>query len=221
MKISSPQRSTLLKTESLISIVVLLSISPLLLTFALLIKLTSPGPILFRQTRVGRYGRFFTLFKLRTMSIAKKGPLVTGSDDARITWVGKLLRKTKIDELPTLWNVACGDMSIVGPRPEVPEFVDLDDVRWQEVLQTRPGITDPVTLRLRNEENLLAGVVDKQRFYREVLQPYKINGYLDYVRTKNRKSDLTILAQTLRAVILPHTAKAPTPDEMIALYSEG
>ncbi len=188
--------------------------APILAVCAVLIKINSTGPILFCQKRVGRYGREFTLFKLRTMSIAQKGSLVTAANDNRVTSVGRFLRKSKIDELPALWNVFRGDMSFVGPRPEVPELVDADDPRWREILTARPGITDPVTLRLRNEESLLAEVEDKDRFYREILQPYKLKGYLHFVRNKSWQTDVSIIVGTLIAVVLPHTASPPTPEEM-------
>lgn len=188
--------------------------APVLAIAAILIKITSAGPVVFSQKRVGVHGKLFTLFKLRTMSIAKEGSLVTAANDVRVTSIGKILRKTKIDELPGLWNVIRGDMSFVGPRPEVPELVDLNDPRWREILRTRPGITDPVTLSLRNEEGLLARVADKERFYRHHLQPYKLEGYLQFVRRKNWKTDIRIIGSTLKAIVLPKTAREPTPEEL-------
>src|SRR5437016_5417268 len=130
------------------ALVGLLLTSPLLLLSALLVGLTSSGGILFRQRRVGQFGRPFDLYKLRTMRPSNRGPQVTSGDDSRITRAGRFLRKTKLDELPTLWNVLKGDMALVGPRPEVPRYVKLDDPFWQLVLATRPGITDPVTVSL-------------------------------------------------------------------------
>lgn len=188
--------------------------APLLAAASLLIKVSSPGPVLFRQKRVGRDCEEFTLLKLRTMTIADKGPLITAANDSRITAVGKILRKTKIDELPGLWNVIRGDMSFVGPRPEVCEFVNANDPQWQEVLKARPGITDPVTLRLRNEEKLLAGIEDKESFYREVLQPYKLNGYIDFLRTRSFKNDISVIAGTLKAIAHPRGSTLPTFEEM-------
>jgi lipopolysaccharide/colanic/teichoic acid biosynthesis glycosyltransferase len=187
---------------------------PFLVVFAVLIKMSSRGPVLFRQKRIGRNGEVFTLIKLRTMAVSQTGAKITAANDRRITRVGRVLRKTKLDEFPELWNVLRGDMSFVGPRPEVPEFVDLDEPLWHEILQHRPGITDPVTLRLRNEEHLLARVVDKEKYYREIVQPYKLRGYAKFVRDKSWKTDIRIICRTLKAVALPQTAKPPTLDEM-------
>ncbi|MGB7201880.1 MAG: sugar transferase [Pyrinomonadaceae bacterium] len=188
--------------------------APVLIVCAILIILNSRGPIFFRQKRIGLKGKEFTLFKLRTMAVAKTGRMITSADDFRITSVGRILRKTKIDELPELWNVLRGDMSFVGPRPEVSEFVDLDDPLWQEILEHKPGITDPVTLRLRNEEQLLATVIDKELYYREVLQPYKTRGYAKFVRDKSWKTDLRIIGRTLKAVLLPASVGTPSKEEL-------
>lgn len=188
--------------------------APALTLVALLIRLNSRGPVIFRQNRIGLKGQTFTLYKLRTMTTAQKGPMITAADDRRVTSLGRLLRRYKIDELPELWNVLIGDMSFVGPRPEVPEFVDLDDPLWQDILRHRPGITDPVTLRLRNEEQLLAQVVDKERYYREVVQPYKMRGYANFVNYKSWKTDIRIIGRTLKAIALPQTVKQPTREEM-------
>lgn len=192
----------------------LVVVAPVLTVFAILIMLNSRGPIFFRQKRIGQNGEEFTLFKLRTMAGAGNGPMITAAGDRRITFIGKILRKTKIDELPELWNVLRGDMSFVGPRPEVPEFVDLGDPLWQEILKHKPGITDPVTLRLRNEEQLLAKVGDKERYYREVVQPYKIRGYAKFVRDKSWKTDIRIIARTIKAVLLPASVRTPSKEEL-------
>jgi lipopolysaccharide/colanic/teichoic acid biosynthesis glycosyltransferase len=188
--------------------------APILTFFAILIRLNSRGPVLFRQQRVGQKGQTFILFKLRTMTVSQAGPMITAADDRRVTSLGKILRHYKIDELPELWNVLIGDMSFVGPRPEVPEFVDLDDPSWQDILRHRPGITDPVTLRLRNEEQLLAQVVDKERYYREVVQPYKKRGYVNFVNNKSWRTDIRIIGRTMKAIALPQTVKQPTREEM-------
>jgi len=192
----------------------LLAVSPLLLIASILIKATSSGSVLFRQRRVGLNGKEFTLYKLRTMRVLQSGSLVTAAGDQRITPLGRILRKTKIDELPGLWNIIKGDMSFVGPRPEVPQLVDLNNSIWQEILGVRPGITDPITLKLRNEEDLLAGIKNKEEFYRDVLQPYKMNGYLKFVRTKNWKTDIKIIFQTIKAVLMPKSAPPPSLEEV-------
>src|SRR4051812_25918202 len=170
--------------EAALAFIALVLSSPVFLAAAALVAATSPGPVLFRQTRVGLGGRPFTLLKLRTMRAGAETPdgsQLTASGDARITPVGRWLRRFKLDELPQLWNVVRGDMSLVGPRPEVPRYVDAADPLWQSVLAARPGLTDPVTLRLRDEEALLASADDAERFYRERLLPWKLRGYRDYL----------------------------------------
>ena len=133
------------------------------------------------------------------------GPQVTSGNDARITKPGKFLRKTKLDELPTFWNVIKGDMALVGPRPEVPRYVKFDDPVWRKVLQVRPGITDPITLQLRNEEELLAHVAgDPEEYYLNELQPQKLKAYLEYLERRNWLTDLSVLGQTLLALVAPH-----------------
>ena len=128
-----------------------------------------------------------------------------------MTPVGKLLRKTKLDELPELWNVLKGDMSLVGPRPEVPRYVDLASPAWRLVLEARPGITDPVTMILRNEEALLAKVEgDRELFYLETLQPFKLEGYAEYLRGRNWWTDVKVLWKTFVVVLLPGKALPPT-----------
>ncbi|MBV6495256.1 MAG: sugar transferase [Acidobacteria bacterium ACB1] len=206
--------------EIILSLAGLSLSAPILAFVALLIKVDSRGPVLFRQKRVGQNGKPFTMLKFRTMGNFCNGSLITAANDTRVTKVGRFLRRSKIDELPELWNVLKGDMSFVGPRPEVPEFVDLNDPLWQEVLEHRPGITDPVTLRLRNEEHLLANVADKELYYREVVQPYKLRGYARFVGDKSWKTDLRIIGRTLRAIAFPTTAILPTREEMQLSYSK-
>src|SRR5499426_1964247 len=203
------------RAEAVIALVGLVMVAPLIAFAAILIVVTSHGPVIFRQKRMGRKGRPFTMYKLRTMRIANSGPQVTAGDDARVTSVGKFLRKTKLDELPELWNVLKGDMSLIGPRPEVPRYVDLDDPMWRLVLEARPGITDPMTLRLRNEEALLIEVEgDRERFYMEALLPFKLEGYLNYLRARSWRSDLKVLWQTMVAVAFPYKAPIPTLEEI-------
>jgi len=140
--------------------------------------------------------------------------MVTARGDDRVTSVGRFLRRTKLDELPELWNVLKGDMALVGPRPEVPELVDLTDPLWVEVLRARPGLTDPVTVGLRNEELLMAGVEgDRERYYREVLQPKKLRGYAAYLRNRNWRSDLRVIGATAVAILRPGSApEGPTSE---------
>lgn len=178
--------------------------APVLLILAAAIAMTSPGGVLFRQQRVGRYGKLFVLYKLRTMIASDTGPQVTSSSDTRITRIGRFLRGAKLDELPTLWNVLKGDMALVGPRPEVPRYVKLEDPLWQTLLMVRPGITDPVTLHLRSEEKLLVQVEgDTEEYYLKELQPQKLRGYVDYLHTRNWRTDLGVLWRTLLAVAVP------------------
>jgi lipopolysaccharide/colanic/teichoic acid biosynthesis glycosyltransferase len=188
--------------------------SPVFLAAAVLAATTSPGPVLFRQTRVGRGGRPFTLLKLRTMRMAPEGSQLTASGDSRITPVGRWLRRFKLDELPQLWNVVRGDMSLVGPRPEVPRYVDAADPLWQAVLAARPGLTDPVTLRLRDEEALLAGADDVEGFYRERLLPWKLRGYRDYLERRSWISDLAVLGATALAVLRLRRPARPAREEI-------
>ena len=196
----------------------LLVCSPLLALVAVLVKATSPGPVLFRQQRMGRFGKTFELLKFRSMRQENTGAQVTAKGDSRITRVGRLLRKSKLDELPELWNVARGDISLVGPRPEVPRYVDLKNPLWQSVLKARPGITDPVTIRLRNEEELLAGCNQcPEQFYLNVLQPYKLYGYVAYLRQRSWQTDVRVILDTLLAVFFPASTPPPDRDEIVSI----
>ncbi len=208
--------------EGVVSLVALAASTPVLALAAAVIALTSRGPVIFRQQRVGLGGRTFLLYKLRTMRLEPGGPQVTAGDDARVTWVGRLLRKTKIDELPELWNVFKGDMSLVGPRPEVSRYVDLENPMWRVVLEARPGITDPMTLRLRNEEALLTNVKgDRERFYIKTLQPFKLKGYVEYLRERSCWSDIKILWHSAVAVIFLGQAPPPTMMEISRACPDG
>ena len=196
--------------EAVAALAGLLLSVPLLAVAALAIVTTSRGPALFRQERVGRGGRTFRFYKLRTMRASSGGPQVTAGDDARITQVGRFLRRTKLDELPQLWNVIRGDMSLVGPRPEVPKYVNPEDPLWKRVLQARPGITDPVTLRLRDEETILKRAAgDRDRFYREQLQPLKLREYVLYLERRSWRSDLEVLWRTLTSLLLLRDPDVP------------
>lgn len=203
--------------EAALALAALAALSPVILAAASAVALSSPGPVFFRQPRAGRGGAPFTLWKLRTMRVAPEGVLLTAAGDSRITPAGRWLRRFKIDELPQLWNVVRGDMSLVGPRPEVPRYVDLGEPLWREVLAARPGLTDPVTLRLRNEEDLLAGVADiadVEAFYRERLLPWKLRGYRDYLRRRTAWTDLAALARTVLAVFGLFRPEPPSSDEL-------
>lgn len=193
-------------------------LSPVLAICAILVRKSSPGEVLFRQQRMGRGGKLFTLYKFRTMVVSGGGSRITAANDSRITPIGRFLRKWKLDELPEIYNVLRGDMSFVGPRPEVPELIDFSDPAWNAILKARPGITDTVTLCLRNEEALLAAVEDKESFYRDVVQPFKIKGYLEYLQAKSVVTDLKIIVQTLKVILFPHTAP---PDHSSSLLSKG
>jgi lipopolysaccharide/colanic/teichoic acid biosynthesis glycosyltransferase len=188
--------------EAPLALVGLVAVSPVLAAAAAAVVVSSGFPALFRQPRVGRGGKPFTLVKLRTMRPSREGPEVTARGDARITAVGRFLRATKLDELPELWNVLRGDMSFVGPRPEVAHYVDLQDPLWQEVLRVRPGLTDPTTLSLRDEESLMAGIEgDRDRYYRESLQPAKLRGYVSYLRRRTWNSDLVVIWHTILSIL--------------------
>ena len=160
------------KTAALIGLIML---SPILLITALLIRIKMPGgPVIFRQQRVGRHGKLFTIYKFRTMTTGHQGSSVSVAGEARITPLGAVLRRYKIDELPELWNVLKGDMSLVGPRPDVPGYADKLVGDDREILLLRPGITGPASLKYRNEEELLATVDNPQEYNDTVIYPDKI-----------------------------------------------
>ena len=181
----------------------LVIISPLLLIVAIWIKLDSPGPIFYRQVRVGRYNKDFRIFKFRSMRIGSdKGSLVTiGGRDPRITRSGYFIRKFKIDELPQLINVLVGDMSLLGPRPEVRHYVNYWTEEQMHVLDVRPGITDPASIKFRNENELLAQAEDPEKYYIEVIMQEKIKLYLDYVKKNSLWYDIKLIFQTFWVII--------------------
>ena len=183
----------------------LLLLSPLLLILALLVKLTSRGPVLYRQERVGRGGRIFRITKLRSMfeDADNRGPLITSAKDSRVTPVGRMLRRLKFDELPQLWNVVKGDMSLVGPRPEVPRYVEFYSAAQRTVLTVRPGITDPASLVYRNEENVLAAQPDPEAYYRNVVLTDKLNMNLEYLDNICFSYDLFLVLLTTGIVYIP------------------
>ena len=152
----------------------LIALSPALLAIALLIRIKMPGgPVIFKQTRIGRHGKPFTMYKFRSMTMHHSGSSVSVKGESRITPLGSVLRKYKLDELPELWNVLKGDMSLVGPRPDVPGYADKLQGDDREILRLRPGITGPASLKYRDEEELLARQTDPQRYNDEVIFPDK------------------------------------------------
>jgi lipopolysaccharide/colanic/teichoic acid biosynthesis glycosyltransferase len=177
-------------------------LSPLLLGLALLVRLTSPGPAIFRSTRVGRGARPFTLYKFRSMiaNADLQGPAITAANDTRITGVGRLLRRSKLDELPQLLNVLKGDMSIVGPRPESPAYVARYSREQLEILEARPGITSPASLQFRDEEAQLTGETWDD-YYIHTVMPAKLAIDLDYLRQRTVRSDLRLVIQTVKSLV--------------------
>lgn len=169
---------------------------------ALAVRLDSPGPALFRQTRLGLGGKPFELLKFRSMRVGAAGSAVTAGGDPRVTRVGRFLRRLRLDELPQLWNVVRGDMALVGPRPEVPRFIDLEDPRWQRVLSVRPGITDPTTVAFADEEQRLAALgADPDVTYRELLLPTKLASQIAWLERRSMRGDLEALWATVRVLI--------------------
>ncbi len=199
---------------------VALLLAPLMLGIALWIRLDSPGPVLFRQVRVGRHGRPFRIHKFRTMvhradtgnpSGADQTAITTASDP-RITRAGRVLRRHKLDELPQLWDVLVGSMSLVGPRPEVPRYVALypPGLR-QHLLAVRPGLTDPASLAFADENERLARAVDSEREYVEVVLPAKLELSAAYLRRRSAWGDLRLLAQTVSRLITGAGERAGRP----------
>ena len=183
---------------SLIGLILLLPLSALI---AVAIKLDSPGPVLFRGQRVGRDGFQFAIYKFRTMvtDADQQGPGITVSGDPRITRVGRLLRRSKLDELPQLINVLKGEMSLVGPRPEDPRYVMLYTPEQRRVLSVRPGLTSPASLIFRHEEELLGGE-DWESTYLQKVLPAKLRIELEYLERRSVWRDLTVVAQTVLAL---------------------
>lgn len=174
-------------------------ISPALLIISILIKLTSEGPVLFKQKRVGRYGKEFNILKFRTMVVnaEKLGKQITVGNDSRITKIGAFLRKYKLDELPQLINVIKGDMSLIGPRPEVPKYVALYNENQRKVLDVRPGITDYASIEYRDENSILAKVNNPEEYYINVIMPHKIDLNMKYIEKNNVLIDIGIIFKTI------------------------
>ena len=181
----------------------LIVLSPVFLILAIWIKCDSDGPVFYRQVRVGRWNKDFRIFKFRSMRVgADKGSLVTiGGRDPRITRSGYFIRKFKFDELPQLINVLVGDMSLVGPRPEVRHYVDYYTPEQMHVLDVRPGITDPASIKFRNENELMEKVEDPEKYYIEVIMQEKIKLYLEYVEKHNFWYDLGLIFKTFWVIV--------------------
>ena len=176
----------------------LLFLSPVLLFVALLIRIKMPGgPIIFKQKRVGQYGRLFTMYKFRSMTVSHSGSSVSVKGESRITPLGAKLRKYKLDELPELWNVLIGDMSFVGPRPDVPGYADKLEGDDRRMLLLKPGITGPTSLKYRNEEELLAEQENPQKYNDEVLFPDKVRINIDYMDHWSFGKDVKIIVYTV------------------------
>jgi len=176
----------------------LLVVSPILLILALIIKLSSPGPVFYRGVRIGRHGVAFRIFKFRTMvtNAEKLGGSATAEDDPRITQIGRFIRRHKLDEFPQFLNVLVGDMSLVGPRPEVKKYVDMYTEEEKAILELRPGITDWATIWNSNEATVLEGSADPEKTYEELIRPTKLALQLFYARNQSLSVDVKILFHT-------------------------
>jgi lipopolysaccharide/colanic/teichoic acid biosynthesis glycosyltransferase len=193
------------------------------LLVAIVVFLDSPGPVIYRAARIGIGGRAFEMLKFRTMKVGVAGNAVAGSADHRITPVGRFLRATRLDELPQLWNVLRGEMSMVGPRPELEEFVGLHAEAYREILEVPPGVTGPTQLRFAGvEARLLSLHHDPETYYRDELLPDKVAMDLDYARRHSNLEDIRVLCQTLVLPLIliwqgPHSTPSPGPRRSVAV----
>ncbi len=189
--------------DLLFSIIGLFLLLPIFLIISLVIKLLMPGPVIFTQKRIGRNSKEFILFKFRTMTVktgTDRGSFDAG-DASRITPIGSFLRKSKLDELPQLLNVVKGDMSFVGPRPEIEKWTKIYPEKWQLVHSVKPGITDNASLLFRNEEIILAQSENPEKIYREEILPQKLELYIAYVNEQSLLIDIKIILKTIYEVI--------------------
>jgi lipopolysaccharide/colanic/teichoic acid biosynthesis glycosyltransferase len=189
--------------DIVISLAALVLLLPLFVAVAVVIKWDSPGPIFFRQRRVGRGFRPFCIYKFRTMVEGGCGLSITVNRDPRITRLGHYLRRTKIDELPQLFNILIGDMAFVGPRPEVPSYVEMFRGDYEELLKVRPGLTDLASLKYRNESAILANAENPESEYISRLLPDKIQLSKEYIRRSSFAYDLTLIVETVRQIWTP------------------
>lgn len=195
------------------SVVGLAVLSPILAAIGVLVKLDSPGPVLYVAERVGRQGRSFRLYKFRTMAAGsdRTGPRITTAGDSRVTRAGRFLRRTKLDELPQLVNVLKGDMSVVGPRPESPHYVRLYTPQQREVLRVRPGITSAASLEFRDESALLAGDDWERRYVTEIM-PVKLSIELEYLAGRTFVRDLRLMLRTILLLLpVPRSGRRAQP----------
>lgn len=204
--------------DILLSSLGLVVLSPAFLLVAAGLKITNLGPIFFRQERMGFHGKTFLIFKFRTMHVQKSdsGSMVTAENDSRITSLGKFLRRYKIDELPQLINVVRGEMALVGPRPEVPEFVRIYPREYARILEVRPGITHSVTLAFRREEEILAQSSNPQEFYIKTILPEKLAAYEVHLK-QSLAQDISTIVNT----IIPHKAGKPFGPEHFSSTEAG
>jgi len=188
--------------DILAAIIGLIILFPLLLVISLWIKLSSKGPLFYTQKRVGRDFKPFDIYKFRSMVVNAEqiGPSVTSGDDPRITEIGRFIRKTKIDELPQLFNVLKGDMSLVGPRPEVMKFVEKNQEAYEKILSIRPGITDNAAIEFRDEETIMNQYEDKEKAYLEIVLPQKITLYHHYIENISFVNDMKLILKTLKVI---------------------
>lgn len=195
---SFPKTVYLKRTFDIVfSLLGLLLLLPLMSVIALLIKTGSKGSVLFEQKRIGRYGIPFTIYKFRTMIENHGGNTISIKGESRITSIGAVLRKFKIDELPELWNILIGDMSFVGPRPDVPEYTALLNDVQADILSIRPGLTSPASIKYAREEKILSTVTDAKKYFDEVIWPDKTRMNLEYVHNRSFTGDILIILKTL------------------------
>ena len=189
--------------DFIISSILLLVLSPIFIVIALLVKTDSKGPVIYSQLRVGRNWKVFTLYKFRTMKndSQSNGLRITVLNDSRITPIGRILRKYKLDEMPQLFNIFKGDMSVVGPRPESKKYVELYKEDYSEILQIQPGLTDYALIEFRNEEEILAGYEDAEQAYINLILPEKISLYKKYINEMSFVTDVKIVLKTFLRVI--------------------
>jgi len=198
----------------------LLLLFPLMVMLALLVKFTSVGPVFYRQERIGLGGLVFRIAKFRSMfeGADRRGPAITSARDPRITATGRVLRRFKLDELPQLWNVLKGEMSLVGPRPEVPRYVETYSAVQRRVLSVRPGITDPASITYRQEEDLLGAQADADCYYREVVLPDKLRLNLEYLEQISFSYDLLLVLRTTSSMLM---SKQTFPNAMTPIRTDS